>query len=156
MRRFSPEPKPIHNHSTLERGSYPPNLPSRWQAWASCSDTHIHLQHTPMIDKQHRPTCGACIRYENTHSLRHINSVCQVSIRVVVFFCADWSQWPDENVILHCVLNGSTWELSEGWGHCKETQTCIELLVFTVVTALQYIVASSSLFCACYLPLGEL
>lgn len=143
VRRFSPEPKPIHNHSTLERGLSPPTCPcdDRPEPPAHTDTSHAYT-HTLVDLQSYAATCVASIKYENTHCLRHRHTVCQGSIKALVFFCAGWSQWPDENVILHCVLNGSTWELSEGWGDCKETHTythTLHLLVFTVITCLQYI-----------------
>lgn len=67
VRRFSPEPKPIHNHSTLERGLIPPTCPrdDRPEPPAH-TDTHKHT----VIDVQLCVlTYIACIKYENILSL---------------------------------------------------------------------------------------
>lgn len=151
VRRFSPEPKPIHNHSTLERGLIPQPALMMTGLNPAHADTHMHIRIGTQL---YGATCIACIKYENTHCLRHRHGVCQGSIKALVFFCADWSQWPDENVILHCVLNGSTWELSGGWGQCKERQTptrTVELLVITAITFIHNIMGILLLFIMCVL-----
>lgn len=48
-----------------------------------------------------------------------------------MFSFAGRSQWPDENVILHCALNGSTFELSES-RDCRDRQMQLVFSVFTV------------------------
>lgn len=80
------------------------------------ADSNTHKRHTNLT---------GTLWFSHKNCKTHKSCMCQVSIEVVMlFFCGGWSWWPDENVILHYVLNGSGREFSEGWGDSKETHSC--------------------------------